>query len=300
MLFVAGMATAQAALTGLGYQYLWRGQPWWNSVSPPAGICAAAVFGLLFARSFSGQRLGHAADGPRAARAGGGLDARARLRAGLSLRRVDWIVTVLAPVTVGALVVSGVLALRRGHGGARHYLAAWAVLLVGVLTLFLHNTGVLPSNRFTANALLIGSALEMILLSFALADRINVARRFKEQAQARIAAEHAMVEVLSDSQQRLRTVLQERETILENSIVGICFLTPDGRLRWANRAMKEIFGAGHQPLASMERFYLSREQYRAWAPTWRAPSPAARCTSASCRCSSSTATASGSCCPARP
>lgn len=261
VLFVAGMATAQAALTGLGYQYLWTGQPWWNSVAPPAGICLAAVFGLLFARSF----LGSAAGMPRMDRVLLALAAGWTLALGSAFAFPyvisTWIVTILAPVTVGALVVSGVLALRRGHGGARHYLAAWAVLLVGVLTLFLHNTGVLPSNRFTANALLIGSALEMILLSFALADRINVARRFKEQAQARIAAEHAMVEVLSESQQRLRTVLQERETILENSIVGICFLTPEGRLRWANRAMKEIFGAGNRPLQSMEPFYLSREQY---------------------------------------
>jgi hypothetical protein len=113
----------------------------------------------------------------------------------------------------------------------------------GVLTLFLHNTGVLPSNGLTSNALLIGSGLEMVLLSFALADRINVARRFREQAQARIAAEHAMVEALSESEQRLKTVLEEREIVLDNSIVGICFLTREGRLRWANRAMLEMFGA---------------------------------------------------------
>jgi PAS domain S-box-containing protein len=125
----------------------------------------------------------------------------------------------------------------------------------------LHNTGVLPSNAFTANALLIGSALEMVLLSFALADRINVARRFKEQAQARIAAEHSMVQALSQSQERLRMVLEEREIILESSIVGIVFLTPDGRFRWANKAMMDIFGAKAQLNKSMEPFYMSREQY---------------------------------------
>ena len=162
---------------------------------------------------------------------------------------------------VVASSVSGVLAQRRGHGGARHSLAAWALLLLGVLTLFLHNTGNLPSNPWTSNSLLIGSALEMVLLSFALAARINVARRFKEQAQGRIAAERAMVEALSESQQRLKTVAEEREIILENSIVGIAFLTAQGRMRWCNRAMADIFGAGNQPVTSMEQFYLSREQY---------------------------------------
>ena len=41
-----------------------------------------------------------------------------------------------------------------------------------------------------------------------------------------------MVEALSQSQEQLRTVLDEREIILESSIVGIAFLTPEGRFRW--------------------------------------------------------------------
>ncbi|WP_326534140.1 PAS domain S-box protein [Pseudorhodoferax sp.] len=40
---------------------------------------------------------------------------------------------------------------------------------------------------------------------------------------------------------RLRDTLAERETILENSMVGIAFLTQDRALRWANRAMGRIF-----------------------------------------------------------
>jgi PAS domain S-box-containing protein len=130
---------------------------------------------------------------------------------------------------------------------------------VGTLTL--HNIGALPSNAFTLNALLIGSALEMVLLSFALADRINVARRFKEQAQARIATERAMVQALSQSQGRLRSVLEEREIILESSMVGIAFLTAQGRFRWANKAMLDIFGFKDRPSMSMEPCYISREQY---------------------------------------
>lgn len=140
-------------------------------------------------------------------------------------------------------------------------LAAWAALAAGVFTLLLHDAGLLPANVFTANAPLIASGLAMALLSPALAGRLNVARRLRGQARARIAAEHAMVEALSESQRRLKTVLQERETILENSIVGIVFLDAAGRLRWANRAMKDMFGAGDRPVTSMEPFYLSREQY---------------------------------------
>lgn len=39
----------------------------------------------------------------------------------------------------------------------------------------------------------------------------------------------------------LKNTLQERETILQSSIVGIAFLTPEGRFKWANDAMLADF-----------------------------------------------------------
>jgi PAS domain S-box-containing protein len=63
-------------------------------------------------------------------------------------------------------------------------------------------------------------------------------------------------------EERLTRTLQERETILQSSVVGIAFLTPDGRLRWANPALLQLFGAtGSQHMQTMEVVYQSREQY---------------------------------------
>jgi PAS domain S-box-containing protein len=259
--FAAAMGVGQAALTGLGAQFLWPQWGWWNGVSPPVGLASAAVLGLLFARSF----LSSAARMPRLdklllAQLAGWMLALATAVT-LPYTVSSWIITALAPISVATMVVVGVISVRREFAGARYFFTAWALLLLGVATLSLHNTGILPSNAITSNALLIGSALEMVLLSFALGDRMNVARRFKEQAQARIAAEHAMVEALSESQERLEQVLEEREVILENSIVGIAFLTPTGRFKWANAAMMDIFGVKDGPITSMEPYYLSRRQY---------------------------------------
>ena len=261
VVFVAAMGVGQAALSGLGAQFVWTEWTWWNTVSPPVGMTTSAIFGLQFARSFLASRTRM----PRLDRLlllqGAGWTLA--LLAALLLPYIvsSWMVTVLAVFTVASMVVIGILSLRRQVPGARYFFTAWAVLLLGVVTLSLHNTGVLPSNALTANALLIGSALEMVLLSFALGDRMNVARSFREKAQARIDAEHAMVEALSESQDRLKQVLQEREVILQNSIVGIAFLSPSGRFKWANQAMMDIFGAGSDGVDSMEPFYLSREQY---------------------------------------
>ena len=260
-LFVAGMGIGQAALTGLGGQFLWPDWTWWNTVSPPVGLASAALFGLQFARSFlsSPQRMPSIDKVLLVQMAGWALSIVAALV--LPYTVSSYMVTVLAVISVVTMVTVGVISVKRGFAGARYFFLAWTLLLVGVVTLALHNTGFLPSNPVTSNALLIGSALEMVLLSFALGDRINVARRFKEQAQARIAAEHAMVEALRQSQTHLRMVLEEREIILQNSIVGIAFLTPDGRLRWANKPVMDLFGSHARPGLSMEAFYLSRDQY---------------------------------------
>ena len=107
VLFVAGMGVAQAALTGLGYQFLWTDHVWWNSVSPPVGLCATAVFGLFFARRFLESRQGM----PVMDRILLALAALwgATLVTAFALPYVvsTWLVTLLAPVTVGALMVSG-------------------------------------------------------------------------------------------------------------------------------------------------------------------------------------------------
>ena len=260
-LFVGGMALFQAALTGFGYQFLWPESIWWNDHSPPFGTVMAATFGLLFARTF----LSSAARTPLIDKlmlieVAGFIVALGVLLA-VSYAAATLLITGLVLVSVLTLMAAGVIGVRYGYPGARNFLISWTVLLLGVAVLALHNIGALPSNFLTSNAVLFGSALEMVLLSFALADRINVARRFKEQAQTRIAAEHALVQALSLSQEQLRTSLEEREAILDNSIVGIAFLTPQGRFRWANPAMLDILGARGRSIGSMERFYLTREQY---------------------------------------
>lgn len=261
VVFVACIAMSQAALTGMGAQFIWPQWSWWIAVSISASNAMSGVFGILFARDFLSSRQTM----PR-------LDRLLRIEVVLWMAAVAsalllpyvvsvWMVTVLALLTVTSLVVVGIVSVRRKHPGARYFLFAWAVLLMGVTVLALHNTGWLPSNVFTANSLMIGSALEMVLLSFGLANRVNIAIVEKEQAQARSQVDHAMVEALSESQERYRAVLQERETILATSIVGIVFLTPDGRFRWANQAMMDIFGSSDKGVTTMEPFYQSREEY---------------------------------------
>jgi two-component system sensor histidine kinase/response regulator len=62
---------------------------------------------------------------------------------------------------------------------------------------------------------------------------------------------------------RLKQTLDERETILENSIVGMVFLNQAGRVNWANDAMFQIFRVNAvDPIGrSLEPHYPSRDEY---------------------------------------
>jgi len=68
--------------------------------------------------------------------------------------------------------------------GTFFFLLAFLSLITGSSILALRYLGAVPSNFITENGLQIGSALEVVLLSFALADRINLMKKEKEEAQA--------------------------------------------------------------------------------------------------------------------
>ncbi len=71
------------------------------------------------------------------------------------------------------MLVLGVLALARGTGTARYYMIAFSALLFSVYLYMAKTFGLLPHNFFTQNAFQIGSLIEMVLLSLAVASRLN-------------------------------------------------------------------------------------------------------------------------------
>jgi len=81
------------------------------------------------------------------------------------------------------IMFSGPYAWSKGQTAARYFTVAWVFLMLGAIISAASKFGVLPRNIFTENAVNWGSAIESILLSFALADRFNTERYAKFQAQ---------------------------------------------------------------------------------------------------------------------
>lgn len=208
VLFVAGMAVGQLSLNGLGNEFLWAAWPTWGHLAFVVGFAAAGLFGALFTRDFLETRRNL----PRLDGAVIGLAATFGLSIVMALAapyRLAAILTSLTGVAFSAVaVLAGLRCWRAGHPGAPTYLLAWTALLIGVAVVGLRNLVLLPTNFLSLNALQIGSALEMLLLSFALADRINGLQREKDLAHSEALA----------TRQQLATALQRSQSGLERRV----------------------------------------------------------------------------------
>ncbi len=71
----------------------------------------------------------------------------------------------------------------KGYKAARFYVLACSFYFVGVCVYVLKTFAVLPYNYFTTNAMELGSALEMMMFSVSMGDRINIYRKEKSKAQ---------------------------------------------------------------------------------------------------------------------
>ncbi|WP_276134802.1 7TM diverse intracellular signaling domain-containing protein [Polluticoccus soli] len=121
------------------------------------------------------------------------------------------IVQINAGVASLFVVVIGTTIARKGYRPAKFFMIAWVIFLASVIVFVLRNFNVLPYNNFTYYALQIGSALEVILLSFALADKINILRQEKEasQEQAMTALEEN-ARIIAEQNVMLETKVNER------------------------------------------------------------------------------------------
>jgi two-component system NtrC family sensor kinase len=96
----------------------------------------------------------------------------------------------------------------RGFRPARYYLLAWSVFMIGIFIFVFSEMGIIPTNSFTAYIMPLGSALEVVLLSFALADKINILKKEKEDEQAEKLA------ALKENE----TLIREQNNILEEKV----------------------------------------------------------------------------------
>ena len=106
------------------------------------------------------------------------------------------------------VVCVGGWCMRLGVRQARYFMVAWTGLLVGVVVYALKTFAVLPTTFVTEYGMQIGSAFEVILLSFALAHRMRILKEDNERIQR-------------EATETLERRVQERTQELDEALLGL-------------------------------------------------------------------------------
>jgi len=227
VIYVFFMVLLNASLNGHAFQYLWPEHPGLNQYADIIVICLG-VSGIFFATSFLRTKQ----NAPVFHRLFFALYA---------LYFINLIVIGLGYFLVGTILVEiislvGVLlffatayfTLRKGYKPAQFFLIAWTFLLLSAIVFILKDFNIIPYNRLTVNSLQIGSAIEVLLLSVALASRINIYKKETRKAQAEaynsleenrrlIAQQNLLLEnKVEERTKELKLSNKELATVLEN------------------------------------------------------------------------------------
>lgn len=198
--YILGFLGLQLTLTGNGFQYLWPNLPEFqrNGFVFFSGFCVASL--ILFTRRF----LNTKENIPY------WLDQLLKLFFILQVAQIPFILLFSPEITVkiGLLLflpvpilifIAAVISFLNHYRAARFFLLAFTILIGATIVVAFKYLNLISPNILTEYGLYIGSASEVILLSIALADRINIMKEEKEIAQQKAIE---MQKILTESYAR--------------------------------------------------------------------------------------------------
>ena len=213
-----------ATMHGLAYMHLWPEWVWWQSRAVPVLVSLSVVFIALFVTSFL--------DIAPSSRTGRGF----RLLVGfamiwtlasfvlpypLALR----VASFLSVTALTAALATSIWGWLKGKPAARFLVLAWSMFVLGSIALALNKVGILPRTAVTESGMLLGSMLDVVLLSIAMADRVRQERLLREAAQARA------MEIEQKTRADLELAVADRTAQLEEAMA---------QLRKANKRLQNL------------------------------------------------------------
>jgi hypothetical protein len=214
--YILSIALTQAVLFGYGNNYLWPGSDWMAQNGVHLMGAVSGITTIFFTRSFLRLKeytpvidkvlLGYAV-----------LYCMALILcfAGYGIESYN-VINFCAASSI-LLIVASVRARKKGNRSAGFFLLAWSVFIVACTIFAMKDFGVLPYNFWTVYSLPFGSAIEGVLLSFALADKINILRKQKEEADAlRIKTIESQNEILETKVHQRTAQLEEAKDYIQS------------------------------------------------------------------------------------
>ncbi len=186
LLYLFGLGLLQLSLAGFAFEYIWPDSPFLANRSLPFLASFSIYYLILFSRNF----LEVSKFMPR-------MDKLLKYMQWLVIsalvtsliQSVTFLQYSILTINISALLLNvliiwiSIYILRQGFKPARYFVLAFVVLIASVFGFVFKNFGILPNNFLTEFGIQIGSALEVVLLSFAVVDKF---KRFKDEAIAKV------------------------------------------------------------------------------------------------------------------
>lgn len=184
VLYVLFLGFTQATLEGYTQLFFWPENFWFSSRSVYIFTGLVSISSIIFQRNF----LRTYRTIPKIDRIGKAIVAYFILIIIASLFVLNPLIHMSSQIGIVLVAIyifiTSILVYRKGYLAARFFIIAWTILVIGIITYALKDAGILPSTPVTNYLLLVGSVLEILLLSLALANRINILKKEKAASQA--------------------------------------------------------------------------------------------------------------------
>lgn len=185
VLFIISFSLFQLTHNGFFLKFIWPESPEYSNPALAVFMNLALVFICLFTRTFLDLKKN--------------LPIFYRLFQALILFSVTLsvgtivmpyntqvVISSLLTVVVAVCVISSsIICLLKGVKEARYFLLSFAFLMLGILFYSLKSFGFISTNIFTEHIMQVGSALQVILLSFALVDKFRLIAEAHDRIQLR-------------------------------------------------------------------------------------------------------------------
>lgn len=207
--YIICVTLVQLNITGLGFKYLWPSYPKFEQASVFLFPSFTAFTSIAFFRRFLyTKRYAKKAQHVFWVFVAAYVFTIVNAFTGDKLLSYNLLNYNALPLALFMIGLATYILIRYKYRPALFFLIAWTVFLISIVLFVLKDMGVLPYNLFTVSTIQIGSAIEVVLLSIALADRINTLKKEKEVSQA---------QALRISQENER-IIREQNVMLEAKV----------------------------------------------------------------------------------
>ncbi|MBC8054640.1 MAG: histidine kinase [Sphingobacteriaceae bacterium] len=218
VIYVASVGFTQIGIKGFTFQYLWPNSPAFELKSVILFACISGIAALLFTQNFLHTKQT-------------AKKSHIFMHVIIALLVISFVATsfgfeqfgfqlmqVTTSIFAITILVVSFLVMRDGYAPARFVFSSWSVLLFGAIIFALKDYSILPYNTFTSYSMQGASVIEMALLSFGLADRINILKKEKEASQAQaLAVAKENERIIREQNVVLESKVKERTVELEAS-----------------------------------------------------------------------------------